>query len=196
MTHGYLYCFSNVSMPGILKIGISEKTPDTILNESNKSDSWRPPTPYEIQFAKKIIKPKEKLSILHKYKHLKEKNLKMDFFQVSIEEIKPFFDIIDGELWNKDLENKEKNNYCRDMRKCFKNGQVIRHNIGISTWTGIYNLRKNVIIYDKKSYKSLSGFTQAHYDKDRKDRTKNSNGWKECQYEVNGEWVSTFNIKR
>ena len=114
----------------------------------------------------------------------------MDFFQVSIEEIKPFFDIIDGELWNKEKD------YCRDMRKCFKNGQVIRHNIGISTWDGIYNFTENVIIYDKKSYNTLSGFTKAHYAKHRKDRTKNSNGWKECQYEVNGEWVSTFNIKR
>ena len=166
MTHGYLYCFSNVSMPGILKIGISKKTPDTILNDANISDSWRPPTPYEIQFAKKIIKPKEKLSILRKYKHLKEKNLKMDFFQVSIEEIKPFFDIIDGELWNKEKD------YCRDMRKCFKNGQVIRHNIGISTWDGIYNFTENVIIYDKKSYNTLSGFTKAHYAKHRKDEIK------------------------
>ena len=39
---------SNQSMPGILKVGMTERTPETRLNEANASDTWRPPTPYII----------------------------------------------------------------------------------------------------------------------------------------------------
>ena len=60
MNEGYIYCFSNKSMPGILKVGMTERTPDVRLNESNNSDTWRPPTPYKIEFAKKVSNPKQK----------------------------------------------------------------------------------------------------------------------------------------
>lgn len=60
MTDGYLYCFSNQSTPGILKVGITERTPEIILNEANRSDFWRPPTPYNIEFAKKVLNSKQK----------------------------------------------------------------------------------------------------------------------------------------
>jgi len=42
MTDGYIYCFSNPSMPGILKVGMTERTPVTRLGEANASDTWRP----------------------------------------------------------------------------------------------------------------------------------------------------------
>ena len=60
MTDGYIYCFSNQSMPGILKIGMTERTPEIRLNEANRSDTWRPPTLYKIEFAKKVLNPKQK----------------------------------------------------------------------------------------------------------------------------------------
>jgi hypothetical protein len=54
MTDGYIYCFSNPSMPAILKVGMTERTPIIRLGEANASDTWRPPTPYKIEFAKKV----------------------------------------------------------------------------------------------------------------------------------------------
>ena len=55
---------------------------------------------------------------------------------------------------------------------------------------------KNGIICDTKFYKSLSGFAVAHYTIDTIDRTDRvtSNGWKECECEVNGKWIYTFNL--
>ena len=55
MTSGYIYCFSNASMPGIIKVGVTERTPELRLMEANSSDTWRPPTPYIIEFAKKLL---------------------------------------------------------------------------------------------------------------------------------------------
>jgi hypothetical protein len=50
-------------------------------------------------------------------------------------------------------------------------------------------------MYDTKFYKSLSGFAETHYSIDRTDRVnKNANGWKECECEVNGKWISTYNL--
>ena len=215
MTDGYLYCFSNQSMPGILKVGMTERTPEIRLNEANSSDTWRPPTPYKIEFAKKVLNPKDKETILHKLlsQYTERINPKREFFRISPEEVKTFFDLIDGDLWVKDPdpeeeeeeEEEEEDNQssisnlpvvkCRDMTKCFTHGQRIRHIIGINkTWIGIYDSSKNGIMYDTKFYKSLSGFAERHYSIDRTDRVKSANGWKECQCEVNGKWISTFNL--
>ena len=214
MMDGYLYCFSNQSMPGILKVGMTERTPEIRLNEANSSDTWRPPSPYKIEFAKKVLNPKQKETTLHNLlsQYTERINPKREFFRVSSEEVKTFFDLIDGDLWVKYPEEEEEEDEeedednqstilnssvikCRDMSKCFTNGQRIRHTIGINkTWIGIYNSLKNGIIYDTKFYKSLSGFAEMHYSIDRTDRVKSANGWKECECEVNGKWISTYNL--
>ena len=223
---GYLYCFSNQSMPGILKVGMTERTPEIRLNEANISDTWRPPTPYKIEFAKKVINPKQKESVLHILlaQYTERINPKREFFLVSPEEVKTFFDLMDGELWIEKPKEKEKekekeeeeeknddnNNEdeetsqtiksnitkgSRDMSKCFTNGQRIRHTIGINkTWIGTYDSSVNGIIYDNTFYKSLSGFAEMHYSIDRTDRVKSANGWKECECEVNEKWISTYNL--
>ena len=186
MTDGYLYCFSNESMSGILKVGMTERTPVIRLNEANSSDTWRPPTPYKIEFAKKVLNPKQKETTLHSLlsQYTERINPKREFFRVSSEEVKTFFDLIDGDLWVKEdpeEEEEEEEEYnlstisnsspvvkCRDMRKCFTNGQRIRHTIGINkTWIGIYDSSKNGIIYNGKMYKGrspLNQFSKSHYE--------------------------------
>ncbi len=217
MIDGYLYCFSNESMPGILKIGITERTPDLRLKEANTSDTWKPPTPYKIEFAKKVLNPKQKETILHKLlsQYTERINPKREFFRVSLEEVKTFFDIIDGDLW---IENKkEEEEYddedddedeeikksislvvrCRDTSKCFTNGQRIRHTIGINkTWIGIYDSSKNGILHNSKLYQGISPLNQfalSHYESERSGRI-SVNAWRECECEVNGKWISTYNL--
>lgn len=250
MSDGYIYCFSNSAMPGILKIGMTDRNPNVRLNEANSSDTWRPPTPYKIEFAKRVSNPKQKEQILHKLlsQYTERINPRREFFRVSSEEVKTFFEIMDGELWKEEEEDKtgsledeeqdsseedekfyeykedsgtsresvgysaeyctgSKEQYtkisstlgllkgCRDMKNCFTDKQRIRHVIGINkTWIGVYNSQMNVIIHNEKHYKSLSGFAEAHYSIDRTDRVKSANGWKECECEVNGKWISTFNL--
>ena len=199
-------------MPNILKIGTTERTPKERLKEANSSDTWKPPTPYKIEFAKKVKNPKEKETTLHKLleQYTERINFRREFFKVSLEEIKIFFDLIDGEIYKEDEENKrnedieedEKNNSdlynskrnMHNMSQYFKDGQRIRHVIGINRiWIGIYNLSQNVIIYEGNMYKSLSGFALKHnrvYNLLRK----TTNGWSECEYEVDGNWVSTSNL--
>lgn len=99
---GYLYCFSNESMPGILKIGMTERTPIIRLDEANGSDTWRPPTPYKIEYAKKVFYPKDKEKKLHTLlaKYTDHINPKREFFRVALDEVLPFMDLMDGNVWD------------------------------------------------------------------------------------------------
>lgn len=49
--NGWIYCMTNASMPGIYKVGMTRRKPDERLAEANTSDTWRPPTPYVIEYA-------------------------------------------------------------------------------------------------------------------------------------------------
>ncbi len=218
---GYIYCFSNPSMMGILKIGMTNRTPEDRLSEANRSDTWRPPTPYKIEIAKRVMNPKDKEETLHKLltQYTERINPKREFFRVSIEEVRTFFHLIDGEEWSekKDKDEDSEEEYeeeedggeeeeeknedkkvsmigCRDMSKCFKDGQRIRHIVGINkTWIGIYNSSKNGILYDGK-YLSLNRFAVNHYRDERPDRVSNVNAWRECECEIDGKWFSTYNL--
>lgn len=291
---GYIYCFSNQSMPGILKIGLTERIPTKRLAEANKSDTFKPPTNYKIEFAKKVKNIRQKECTLHKLlsKYTERINPKREFFRVSLEEVKLFFDLMDGEWWdennsqNYEQENKvedildnlflcdEKINntsqisestiieiidltnetvidlttgtnhskstspnstspnlssssetdsstetnssiennstikhlnikpkrtikkvpWCRDMSKCFSDGQKIRHHLnGNGTWVGIYNKALNLVEFEDNFY-TLNQFVKAHYKKERPHRIA-ANAWQECEYEVDGQWISTYQIK-
>ncbi len=211
--NGYLYCISNESMPGILKIGMTYD----ILEMEDTYDNPDLPTPYKMEFAKKVLDPIHKELDLHTLlsQNTERINPNRAFFRISLEDVKKYFNLIDGEIWipplEEDTEDEEeteeeaagKSNCntkgCRDMAKCFTNGQFISHTIGNNhnqTWIGRYDASRNGIIADTQFYKSISQFATSHYSKcgmtNRK--TANANGWKECKYEKDGKWISTYNI--
>lgn len=212
---GYIYCFSNPSMPDILKIGMTERTPEIRLNEANTSDTWRPPTPYKIEFAKKVIHAPEKEKTLHVLleQYTERINPRREFFRVSPEEVRKFFDLMDGEMWidtntieepdEQDSEDEDASETptrvrssdvigCRDMTKCFTNGQRIRHTIGINRiWIGTYDSLKNAIIHDGNPYTSLSSFALYHIRTVSNPTRMSINGWSNCECEVDGKWIST-----
>ena len=168
--YGYIYCFSNLSMPNILKIGMTTRHLNERLSEANKSDTWRPPTPYEIEIAKKVSNPKQKEKTLHILlsKNSIRINPNREFFNISIEEVLDYFDLMDGELIIKNEELDKNEEYaeneeydeneeftiskgCRVMNQCFTDGQKIRHSISIKKiWYANYDLSKNGIIYNGK----------------------------------------------
>ena len=220
MNMGTLYCFSNESMPGILKIGMTERTPEARLAEANSSDTWRPPTPYKIEFAKKVYNHKDKEKCLHILleQYTERIHPRREFFRVSPEEVRKFFDLMDGEMWiqasddleeEDDVEEEENTSSdsapqvkadcvkgCRDMTKCFTHGQRIRHTIGINkTWVATYDSSRNGIECDGKLYSSLSKFATAHVRKDyNPSRASQRDGWKHCECEIDGKWISTYSL--
>jgi hypothetical protein len=227
MTDGYIYCFSNPCMPGILKVGMTNRTPVIRLGEANASDTWRPPSPYKIEFSKKVSDASAKENTLHTLleQYTERIHPRREFFRVSPEEVRKFFDLMDGEMWvetrkeegeeEEEEEGEEEEEEegeedtssdsvprvkpsgvkgCRDMAKCFTNGQRIRHTIGINkTWVGTYDSSKNGIVYDGKIL-TLNKFAVSHFKSERPDRVSNVNAWKECECEVDGKWISTYSL--
>ena len=236
MTDGYVYCLSNPSMSGILKIGMTERTPEVRIKELFTTGVA---SPFKIEFAKKVSNPKQKETTLHKLleQYTERTDSRREFFRVTSAEVRIFFDLMDGEMWVDNNEKKEDhlvdddnvdedededededkddddgiikniNKYripepprpkifrCRDMTKCFTSGQHIKHTIGITkTWVGIYDSIKQGIVYDGILYKSLNQFVVSHYKRERPDRVPNANAWSECQCEMNGEYISTYNL--
>jgi len=103
---GYIYCMSNPSMPGIMKIGMTMRTPEERLKEANKHDTFKPPTLYQIDFAKEVLNPKIKEGILHDLleRYTERINPQREFFRVSSTEVYRFFQLVDGAWW-KPLDN-------------------------------------------------------------------------------------------
>ena len=202
---GYLYAFSNICMPGILKVGMTERTPEERLRDANRSDTWRPPTPYKLECAIKVNNPLKKENILHRIleKYVPRINPEREFFKISIEEIRLFFSLFDAEIYvikNEEegeieeiKESKDKNKKRKKKKKYFKDGQNIRHTIDGNSWIGEYDYDKNCIQYNGKHYKNPTNFAQDHYKQEKPGKT-NVNGWKECDCEIDGKWVNIYTL--
>lgn len=197
--YGNIYCFSNPSMPGIVKIGMTMRTPEERAKELYTTGVA---LPFKIEFAKKVNNPSQKEKDLHILleDYHERPNSRREFFHVSPEKVYKFFNIIDGEMWIETPEEEVRPPIvkgCRDMAKCFINGQRIRHSCrktDTEPWIGIYDSSKDVIVYDGILYTSISTFASNHYAAERPDRTSQVNGWDECECEVDGNWISTFNL--
>jgi hypothetical protein len=95
---GYIYCMSNPIYNGIYKVGITENDPKIRKEQLNTTGV---PLPFRIEFAKKVKDYKEKEKLLHKLltQYGERINPKREFFKISLEEIKAFFDLMDGEIY-------------------------------------------------------------------------------------------------
>ena len=107
---GYLYCFENECMPGLLKIGYTDRTVEERLKEANASGTFGPPSDYSVVFAKLVNNPKQKESIMHTLLKKYRKNPKKEFFAITKEYVKLLFDLLEGEWWIKEELDKEEEN--------------------------------------------------------------------------------------
>jgi hypothetical protein len=90
---GYVYAMSNKSMPGILKIGMTERSIEERLKEANGTFTL---IPFVVEMSKYVSNCKEKERCIHQILQSKRVNPKKEFFQVTLEEIKPIFDLMDS----------------------------------------------------------------------------------------------------
>jgi hypothetical protein len=92
---GYVYAFSNESMPGLFKIGMTKRTIHDILNEANAPDEFLPPTPYMIAHCIKVTNYKKIKKIISNRISSKKVNPNRDFFKISFEDLNDIFNNID-----------------------------------------------------------------------------------------------------
>jgi len=106
---GYIYCFSNPSLLGMVKVGMTTRYIEERLQEANHCGTWGPPTPYVIEFAKKVNNPREKEKALHRLleKYSERVNTNREFFKIAVTDVKLFFDFVDGEYWSKEVNQRK-----------------------------------------------------------------------------------------
>ena len=206
MTDGYIYCFSNPSYGGLVKVGMTTRSPEDRAKELFVTGV---PTPFKIEFAKKVSNPASKEATLHMLleEYTERTSHRREFFSVSPAEVRHFFELSDGEWWKGeevgeevdeevDAVNPTKIHRGRNRLNRFTNGQRIRHNIKIidDIWVGTYDSSRSGILCNGELYTSLSAFSVGHYTISRPNRTPSSNGWIECECEVDGDWISTNSL--
>ena len=95
---GYIYCVSNPMFNNIYKVGITERDPITNTNELYSKDI---PTPYNLEFAKKVNNVREVEKTIHSIleKYGKKINTNRDFFEIDLNRIKSLFDFFEGKYY-------------------------------------------------------------------------------------------------
>ena len=226
MSIGYVYCLSNPLYDGIYKVGFTANEPDIRMNQiyttgvplpfklefAKKVNNYqaKEKTLHKIltQYGERINPRREffKISLpeirtffdLIDGTYYVENSMNINLDESDLE----FNDEKDND--NKEYDdisivdkNRNENGWCRDITKCFYHGQKICHQIGITDiWFGFYDANLKKIVREGMEYEKMSTFSNAHYKESRPDKSYNSNGWYECECELeDGTYVSTFNLK-
>jgi len=93
---GYVYCFTNESMPGLVKIGMTHDEPEARARELSTATGI--PTPFRVEISKRILNPREKERAIHDLLSSLgfRVNDKREFFNCSMVVVKQLFAVIDG----------------------------------------------------------------------------------------------------
>ncbi len=93
---GYVYCMSNESMPGLLKIGMTTDSPET--RAAALSGATGVPTPFKVEISKRVAQPYEKEQAIHELLGALgfRVNEKREFFNCSMKIVDYLFALIDG----------------------------------------------------------------------------------------------------
>lgn len=96
---GFIYCICNDVMPNILKLGTTKKSLIQLLDDANNENNvWNPPSNYYLKYAKEVNDYKTKFTNLEKLlrKYQASNMLKNNFYQVELDDILIFLDLMDG----------------------------------------------------------------------------------------------------
>lgn len=93
---GYVYCMSNMSMPGLLKIGMTLDDPDERAKELSSATGV--PYPFRVEMCKKVVNPRLKEKAMHELLSALgfRVNEKREFFNCAIGIVDLLFNLIDG----------------------------------------------------------------------------------------------------
>lgn len=183
MNKGYIYCFVNSSMPDICKVGLTTRTPVDRLKEANSSDTYKPPTPYTVAFAKYVDNVKDKEKSIHDI--LSSLNFRInsnrEFFRVKTEFVKSLFDLMEGEYWSEPVED--------DVVMMTDSAEsLIKHTIPDTflTWFAKYNPVSGQVHRQGRTYFSIKQFIEHHYSSCNHD-FKNID-FSECEIDTENGW--------
>jgi hypothetical protein len=147
---GYIYCFSNESMPGIFKIGKTSRSPNDRASELYTTGV---PTAFNEEISKKVDNYDEKEKIIHKLLDEYRIDSKREFFKVSFDKVKLIFDLMDEISNNTEIVSKEKsieesiNKIKFETIKEYKHDDIINQFVYYSTNTPTFIAKIMYFLY-------------------------------------------------
>lgn len=93
---GYVYCMSNESMPGLLKIGMTTDEPEARAKELSSATGV--PFPFRVEHCKKVANPRAKERAIHELLSALgyRVNERREFFNCALGIVDLLFVLIDG----------------------------------------------------------------------------------------------------
>jgi len=88
----WLYIMSNETMPNLLKIGFTNKTPDKRAKQLSRSTGV--PLEFKVEYAFKCFNSQQLESEIHRYLLSSRINTNREFFEISLEEAKRVVDTL------------------------------------------------------------------------------------------------------
>jgi len=147
---GYIYCFSNESMPGIFKIGKTARSPNDRASELYTTGV---PMAFKEEFSKRVNNYDEKEKIIHKLLDEYRTDPKREFFKVSFDKIKLIFDLMDevsdkieNILEEKSIESPIIKTKFKIIKEC-KNDDVVNQIAYYSTNTPTFMAKIMYLLY-------------------------------------------------
>lgn len=98
MESGWVYCMTNEAMPGMVKIGYTDRKIEDRLAEANGNPTWLP-FPFVLECAKFVTDANAKEQILHKLLNVQRVSPRREFFRVNLDQVKLMLSLCDGKWW-------------------------------------------------------------------------------------------------
>jgi hypothetical protein len=91
---GYIYAFTTPSMPGIFKIGATDRDPEDRLAEANASHTWCPPEPYVVAYTAAVGGAFATERAVHALLAARRVSPRREFFRISDDEARALFALV------------------------------------------------------------------------------------------------------
>jgi len=162
MEEGYVYCMTNEHMPLFIKVGYTDRTPEDRLAEANH-DTWSIPV-WKCEFSCKVKDPRVVEKLLHQILGKYRITDRREFFRCPAEEVRPLFDLLRTQQEEEKEEVPVKSPAPREIKKCFRDGQMLKHMYMENEWRVIYKAEKGVFhcLTNAIEYDSLLKINAAH----------------------------------
>ena len=206
---GYVYCMTNEHMPGFVKVGYTDRTPDDRLAEAN-GDTWSIPC-WKCEASVKVRNPRDAEKTVHTLLGNDGGRIspRREFFTCSVEYVKMVFAILrtqNMELTPQALIMAEVNtviaselkrtvSFCeelsgspsplggstgiRESKRIFRDGQLLKHIYKGDEAIAVYKKDADVFVWRSTEYASLNRLNSAHKQSVNPELKSAGNAWDE-----------------
>ena len=206
---GYVYCMTNEHMPGFVKVGYTDRTPEERLAEAN-GDTWSIPC-WKCETSVRVKSPRDAEKAIHLLLSHEGGRIspRREFFTCSVEYVKMVFAILrtqNLELTPQALIMAEVNtviaselkrtvSFCeelsgspsplggstgiRESKRIFRDGQLLKHIYKGDEAIAVYKKDADVFVWRSTEYASLNRLNSAHKQSVNPELKSAGNAWDE-----------------